>query len=100
MKYIKLFEKKDPKIGDYVICQNLEDPDKDLDIFFSSAIGKVIEYQHTPLQIRYIVEFENVPEHIEDAYDQPMWFGREEILYISKDKEKLEYIIQANKYNL
>jgi hypothetical protein len=102
MKYLKLFEKAnvdEPQIGDYVICSATEDVDDELKNFLLTAIGQIRNKNHRGIY-DYSVYFENIPQHVIDNWDNPIDFQKSEIENWSKNKEDLEYIIAAKKYNL
>jgi hypothetical protein len=104
MKYIRLFEERiigNPKVGDWVICKSSNDRDIELNQFLATNIGEVI--MEDPPEWDYEILYKDAPDWIVDIahiYDKSIGFDREEILYWSKNKEELEYIVSANKYNL
>jgi len=102
MKYIKTFENYNigvPEVGDWVICNPIFSSSVDgLVDFIKSNIGKIIEY---------VTETDDVIEHYKVEYNnyiKDRGFTRaiviEEIKYWSKNKEELEVISQANKFNI
>ena len=104
MKYIKLFEKlsEEPAVGDYVIC---EDPDvdyRDLNEFLKFNIGELRKINHREdINYKYTVEFENIPYNLSSYFsDDSRSFRRAEITHFSNNKEDLNLIVVANKYNL
>ena len=73
----------------------------------SNNIGQIIHYPTTT--DKYMIKYENVPESILSYFDVKMslsgftykrYFGRDEIINWSKNKEDLEPLTQAKKYNL
>lgn len=125
MRHIKEFEKvelKDgyPKIGDYVIC--VEDSNdtvfnaKLLIKFESENIGLVVDYrdrnninsefEYIPSKYNIFVQYDKIPDEVYDDFNYHKYieycriFKKEEIIHSSKNKEELEHIIKAKKYNL
>jgi hypothetical protein len=115
MKYIKSYErnflktyeeiKEEPQIGDYVVCtesriQNMKQINTaPFTTFISNNIGKLIKYLE-PNQL-YSVKYKNIPDNIKNFFENSThFFIKEDILYFSKNKEHLEDIIKADKYNL
>ena len=111
MKYLKRFEDiniDEPKVGDYVITfDNCDYGSKYNDYldFVNNSIGKLYTIKNE-YSDNYRVIFYNVPESIvqwftTNHYDEKyLVVDREEILYWSKNKEELEHILAAKKYNL
>jgi len=103
MKHLKYFENiEEPQVGDYVICEELSNLTPDICNFISSNIG-IIEYtKNDDGETSYYIKYENVPEDIFflTLRNNKRDMSREEIIHFSKNKEDLEYIINANKYNL
>ena len=106
----KIFENLNtPKVGEYVICiYSMSKNHKDLDIFLSQNIGKIIEIRnYKAYTFPYIVEFEHIPNNLKkfttntyfDSIDQIV-FRRDEILSFNKNKEDLKIFLDTNKYNL
>jgi len=101
MKHIKLFEEINqnvigswtlaPEVGDYVICDSTNfDLLKNL---VKNNIGKLIQIEKvTRDDDNYYIKYTEIENDIV--------FWRSEILYWSKDKEELEAILTAQKYNL
>jgi len=128
MKHIKRFNENylinnttEPEIGDYVICSERDDNYNDdeglmkLYEFLDNNVGKYLENKDKKYDKygygdfhEYIVQYENVPQYLLDnkmfitVYDnitvRPM--SKSEIIYWSKNKEKLEVLIATNKYNI
>ena len=101
MKHLKFFEEitqnmigswtLTPEVGDYVICDSTNfDSLKDL---VKNNIGKLIQIEKvTHDDDNYYIKY------TENENDIVFW--RSEILYWSKNKEELEDILKAQKYNL
>jgi hypothetical protein len=115
MKYIRLFEEVNigkPEIGDWIICKSFtrktplqifDDKDAQLNQFLSTNIGKIVSadsVKTNPPGWDYEIFYEDAPDWLIDTFFHPIGISKEEISYWSKDKEELEYIISANKYNL
>jgi hypothetical protein len=113
MKILKFSEslKNSPVIGDYVICKtNEQDYDQaSMKIFLENNIGKVVKIYHGyfPTSSNYIIEYNNVPKKLKHRFTIISQFPNcvktfflDEILYWDNDKEKIEAMINANKYNL
>ena len=109
MKHLKIYESYNaPDLGDYAICDIYPgggfEPFKDLKDFLSNNIGIIIRY---PIykDDNYIISYNNLPKSLElylttTKNDKGFEISRDEIKYYSKDKNKLETILQANKFNL
>jgi len=118
MKYLRTYEfNKEPQIGDYVVCKELEiygfDPDNKLirkvDKFLSENIGQIVKMIEHPSP--YLVQYLSCPYNLADkafkfgysfANAMPKCRGmhRDEIIYWSPNKEDCETFITAKKYNL
>ena len=120
MKHLKLYEsfEKEPQIGDYVICEDslvnargkrgVHDENDFID-FITNNVGQYIaenngEYSFS-YQFRYVIKYENIPKNIvgyftNGRFEDVRGMKREEILYFSPNKEDLDLIINAKKYNL
>jgi hypothetical protein len=119
MKYIKLFEVREkkpyvepvPYFGDYVICKMPDDryrsdTYKDIKEFLPTVIGKVFRYNNNEYSILF--NEEDIPERFKwffTSYENPhlnyeVWFNRKDIIEWSKDRNDLEAIFSAKKYNL
>ena len=65
-------------------------------------IGKIIQYWGPTNRFR--VKYLNAPAGVELNADLSYWFDADEIIYHSKDEQdcldKLEMLIQTNKYNI
>jgi len=107
----KIFEHYDnndrlPEVGDYVILN----PEEYGEIA-NNTIGEVVEFLYmTDFRILYYVYYENNEDVDRTIYgktynvsfdlSRDITTMKDYILAWSSDKEKLELIIQANKYNL
>ena len=122
MKYIKLYEKKDPtpKVGDYVLLHNFDNECelyktthnvylKDITNYICNTIGQIYKITDVPTygQIykitdvsTYYIKYENIPDNLK------FWFSYDKennifyrsvtsinILHLSSDKDKLEKIL-------
>ena len=106
MKHIKKYEQNiSIEVGDYVICtDNGITNDNNFEVYLKSHIGKIIlikKYIKDP----YLVLYENLPDKFK-TYSSTndnlklIKFNENEIIHFSKNKEDLEHIIVANKYNI
>jgi hypothetical protein len=105
MKYIKQYEENtEPQIGDYAIVKDsvvtINDAFAD---FLSENIGEIVDNKYS-YRYPFLVQFENIPDNLKiefsvlNGYERE--FNRNEIIAFSPNKEDLELIISANKYNL
>jgi hypothetical protein len=123
MKYLKYFESMEngPEIGDYVVCEDNEgDSEDDIEFinflelsigivldtnrnkegFFSTQVGERFQIFKNEL---FLIKFENeLPEFIvePDLPKNSLIFHDEEIVAFSKNRDELEIILSANKYNI
>jgi len=109
MKYIETYENmSEPEIGDWVICKDVNTFNEDNDIidFIDNNVGQIIKITKIVYLIKYGINFNKVefePESFGFPSDDGLGvrrFQRSEIKHWSKDKENLEAILAANKYNL
>ena len=116
MKHIKLYEKynKSPKLGDYVICYESEldrdddEDDKRCKDFLSKNIGIIVkvDYKKGSSNFDYLVQYFNIPENLyiyfkfKETLKGCRAMYKNEIVEWSKDKEDMEAILNAKKYNL
>jgi len=115
MKYIKTYEsinKGTPKIGDWVICYEADSIADFMPrvIFTRNNIGQITEtggnspytyvnYFNVPKEILYNIKQKYIGFDISDGkFERGML--ENEIIYWSKNKEDLEAILSAKKYNL
>ena len=121
----KIFEKVDnePKIGDYVICSELESyKDIGIEYFLSENIGKCINIIYNNnfgegSDKKYIIEYYNIPYKIKNYFKFDKVTGvpygsgssivtncrimsRQEVIHSSEDKDYLKIILISKKYNL
>ena len=108
-KIFESYKRKNPKPGDYVLCEDntfLRPEEKE---FIDNNIGRMIskeKYATNP----YCIQYENIPDAYirrgtftyskSDDTDDCRWFKRYEILYFSPNKEDIEYILKMRDYNL
>ena len=118
MKYLKHYEEIEinPQIYDYVYCYDDDHADpgyqryqKIRNEYFRSNIGQITkikiptdddEEPGYPNETNYYVTYESWNAKLDDICNYPVPFKRHEILEFSKNKEALEHLISANKYNL
>jgi len=112
MKHLKHFsERKDkPEIGDYVIIKTASGTEK-VD-FINNNIGYIDRMFHSYYVILYDIDKdkdkdkEQEPGQWNDIYNKEdlkklsFYAQHYEIKYWSKDKEELEILLQANKFNI
>lgn len=108
MKHIKTYENTigKPKLGDYVICS--ENANYDMHEFISKNIGKIVLTVYQPtntVKYDYLVQYNNIPENLNIYFEdygasnaRPM--DIDEITEFSENRENLEFVLNANKYNL
>jgi hypothetical protein len=110
----KLYENlKLPKMDDYVICESNEwlrmvplNPDMVFEFheYIHSHIGKIIsEDFHTNSfeseeNFRYLLQYDD--GILKFLGRRKIWISNKYIKYWSKNKEELEAVLQAKKYNL
>jgi predicted nucleotide-binding protein (sugar kinase/HSP70/actin superfamily) len=105
----KLYEQlkiNEPQIGDYVLCDEVDSEIIRVD-FIRNNIGKIV-YDNFSKVYKYLVQYENVPELLDSWFSDGNNINLKncrrmsisEIKNYSKNKEDLEVLIQANKYNL
>lgn len=112
MKHLKTYENLEDELElyDYVICEEVVNFSDDIDAvdFVNSHIGQLV-YINYNYNFCYKVAFDNIPIELDNKFNihfimdkaymiRPM--ERSEIKYWSKNKEDLEHIITAKKYNL
>lgn len=117
MKYLKsLYENiisTEPKIGDYVICTDIEDKPEFIN-FLNNNIGKIVMIKRNipdndKLTNVYVAKFDNIPENIKSFFKYRSinnthynlrGFYPHEIINFSENKNDLLTYLTANKYNL
>jgi len=105
MKHIKKFETTDkPQINDYVICHEEYDDDVEgINTFLDNNIGQIIgRFNNNDITSPFLVKYENIPNDIGYMFnkDKSRQMLNYEIIHFSKNKEDLEHVLSANKYNL
>jgi hypothetical protein len=104
----KIFEtvSTQPNLGDYVILMAL--PGSDFYKFVNFNVGKIIKIarEHGGRGYNFTVEYENIPKilsfHEQNYFytDNTRKCTTQEFKYWSDNKEELETLINAEKYNL
>ena len=115
MKYLKTYEiihSDGPKVGDYVICSvgNYDIPEwydkkDELTKFISNNIGVVTHIKKYSLYGDYKIKYEksNLVKNfcrVRDWKNNTFEMDFNQIKHFSKNKEELEAILAANKYNI
>lgn len=120
MKYIREFENFDSKpvkVVDYVICDDMISDITGLESFISNNIGQLILIDQAYIdklnsgiertegdEYAYHVKYDNFPKNYHEfcisGTDNTISFAEDEIIYWSENKEDMEDILLANKYNL
>jgi len=92
--------KKDyPMVGEYILANDESGSQKAKD-FVNNNIGLCTGF-HRGDSFPFEVEYENLTPYIEQFFNKNKTnFNRKEILYWSDNKEELEAILQAKKFNL
>lgn len=108
MKYIKTYENLEiePKVGDYVICDDSSAKDHIiLRDFINNNIGRLNHIdKEDPMP--YDIEYKNIPYELSSFYfgfngrKNNRIMNRTEIIYFSKSKEDVEQYLQNKKFNL
>jgi hypothetical protein len=101
MKYIKRFEsiKEDVKVGDYVIFKEISrEYSPEYLNFLCNNIGVIKKIRKKFTRgIKIDVEFD---KPFNTKYNDSGYFFTDEIEFISSNKEELQWILDAKKYNL
>ena len=89
-----------PEIGNYVIMDGAM-----ISLFINNNIGQIVdiikEIKNDLPYTSLVVKYDNIPVKIDYCFiDNCRIFHINQITYMSKDKEELETILQAAKYNL
>jgi len=115
MKHLKNFKsiQSTPQINDYVICkEETYCVDDRLANFINNNIGQIAEINKKDGEYPYVIKYENIPDDIFSYFSDILKnnykydirclraMDRIEIIHFSKNKEDLETILNANKYNL
>jgi len=106
MKVRKFNEKlnvDEPKLGDYTIC--IYSSNGKVNKIISSKIGKIINIDYNsnfPYDIRYdeLPMDRTITRYFNNKDSHSFIFKIDEILYFSENKEDLEPMLQAKKFNL
>lgn len=110
MKYLKYFENdiRNPQIGDYVLCDDV-DAQGGIREFISNNIGKYIRPTNDDdlcdLRYKYMIQYDSPPNNLggftsSKSQNDCRGMSRGEIIYFSPNKQELETILAAKKYNL
>jgi len=110
MKYLKEFEiinNGQPKRGDYVIVNYNYGDFHNLNNFLNNNIGKILDINNNEIYISYNVLEKDMLESIKTyfiTYEDNIYKISLEMEYtdinFSSNKEDLEILLQANKFNL
>jgi len=104
MNHLKLYEEindesSEPKVGDYVITKYMSaDDDHEANLFVTKNIGQLYKIEKD----KYTVKYENIPSmlHYYTSADSFLNFKRRDIQKWSENKQDLETILLANKFNI
>jgi len=118
MKYLKTFEELNignPKVGDYVLMKSKNHPNS-IASFIDNSIGqlkKIDSYKginrggvyygndDEVTTYGYTVEYENIPYKIKYFFtESTRIFDDTQLVGFSKNKEDIEVLLNAKKYNL
>lgn len=122
MKHIKTYENynEKPKVGDYILA-NIKNSIPiahygEYQEFINNSIGKIIEisYDHSEKEYYLTVKYENIPKNIEFLFHSYLEAGNisyngerittsifmNDIVFYSNNKEEVQKILDAKKYNL
>lgn len=110
MRYIKTYEQNiELEVGDYVIIDyGLEGTVKD---FLVNSIGKLVEIlppelKYGKFENPYLIRYENIPPNTMPVFIKltdtigDKRVSKKQIKHSSKNKEDLEVILNANKFNI
>jgi hypothetical protein len=96
-----------PKVGDYVICEDNSKiniiSNASLNNFLHSSIGVItrIRDDWESRNFPYVVKYKEIPDYIRNRFhSREREFKLEEILHWSNNEKDLEIYIDVNKYNL
>lgn len=109
----KIFENindGEPKVGDFVIIKTKDLPQlyNFYGDFIKTSIGRIWKIHSVNF---FLIKYENIPKEIKDYfsysdYSKGLNIGnsilvhKRDIIYWSKNKEDLDYIIDAKKFNI
>ena len=102
----KIYEEinlNEPEIGDYVIAKfSRADDDHPLNLFVTKNIGLITDKTYYQQRIQYTVKFDDIPKELYfySTNHSTLRFYRQDLLQCSKNKEDLEKILIANKFNI
>ena len=105
----KLFfpNKNVPQKRDYVICNRqfafkTDDPLFKVDEFINNNVGQIVKIEHLGGIKWYYVEYYNIPKELWSEFylNDSTLMQLKHIKYFSKNKENLEAILTANKFNI
>jgi hypothetical protein len=101
------YAEDEPKLHDYVILNINWHPNlPELDLFLNNNIGQISKLKKNtknPDYIQYQIIYENPPEEFKKVYfthNRYSYVYRTNIKHFSSNKEDLEEILTAKKYNL
>lgn len=110
MTHLKLYEEYEnsiePEVGDYIFAKwkHAED-EHPANIFATNNIGELIKIETDKYdETSFLVKYNNIPDELK-LYksmnnDTSFRFKKEDLIKWTKNKEELETILQANKFNL
>ena len=113
MKHLKTLEtiNDGPKIGDYIIVKS-NSPIYEINDFIENNIGQIfniVKFKNSRYGNTYYTKYNNIPSEIKVYFQYLMLenklcyyrgYDSSSIIEYSKNKENLEIILQAKKYNL
>jgi hypothetical protein len=105
VKNIETFKERpalQPKVGDYVICDEGSSNAPELISFIKKNVGKIVKYNKENMNAPYVIEYENIPDDYSSTYFQnnKRLMSRVEIIHFSRDKEFLKKLLHSKNYNL
>ena len=115
MKHIKLFKEsieQEPKKGDYILYNMTWNVESKLSKFLNNTIGQIANITKNKQDYDIVIFYnsEDIPEELKYIELQPankkdtkfyrIAIINKEHFYYNKNKEKLETLLTANKYNL
>jgi len=101
--------KKKIEIGVYVICDAYDVDNykfNDFNKLVNTHVGRLMDITNNEKRDdKYVVQFDDIPESLRNGfmlkeYPSAIRFIRDEIIYSSKDKSKLEAVLLVNKFNI
>lgn len=94
MKYIKKYENNRIDDGEYVIVDHKKEIYMNWRNFVKNNVGKIVSHYYVDKHLIYIIDFDC---NIGDGYRR---YNSNDIIAHSKNKNELETILSANKYNI